>query len=170
MCADEATAAAAGGEADAPLLERPQVVQAAEEGRLWTADAASLEAELDADGLVADALAVGREDGGLWARLQAAFGGRDIPVRARYGAAALEAFAGKIDEAVGDPRVDFGVVVEEGVARVTEGHAGVMLDREAFSRALDGAFSCPEAASSSRTRSLRRCGSRRTPPSGPATR
>ena len=79
VCADEATAAAAGGEADAPLLERPQVVQAAEEGRLWTADAASLEAELDADGLVADALAVGREDGGLWARLQAAFGGRDSP-------------------------------------------------------------------------------------------
>ncbi len=143
VCADEATAAAAGGEADAPLLERPQVVQAAEEGRLWTADAASLEAELDADGLVADALAVGREDGGLWARLQAAFGGRDIPVRARYGAAALEAFAGKIDEAVGDPRVDFGVVVEEGVARVTEGHAGVMLDREAFSRALDGALLVP---------------------------
>ena len=143
VCADEATAAAAGGEADAPLLERPQVVQAAEEGRLWTADAASLEAELDADGLVADALAVGREDGGLWARLQAAFGGRDIPVRARYGAGALEAFAEKIDEAVGDPRVDFGVVVEEGVARVTEGHAGVMLDREAFSRALDGALLVP---------------------------
>ncbi len=140
VCADGALADAVRAQAGAPLAERAQVAEAQAQGTLWMADAASLGARLDAEGLVADALAVGREDGGLPARLQALVSGRSIAVRAVYDAAALESLAAGIDAAVGNPRVDFGVVVEEGVARVTEGHAGTMIDRDAFARELDAAL------------------------------
>lgn len=140
VCASEQVAAAAREEADVSLSERAKVAQALDAGELWLTDAASLGARLDTEGLVADALAVGRENGGLWVRLQALLSPRVIAVRACYDADKLEEFAYSIDSAIGDPLVDFGMAVDDGVAYVTEGHDGIMIDRAAFALSLDAAL------------------------------
>lgn len=140
VCASEQVADAAREEADVPLPERVKVAQALDAGELWLTDAASLGARLDTEGLVADALAAGRENGGLWVRLQALFSPQVIAVRACYDADKLEDFAYSIDSAIGDPLVDFGMAVDDGVAYVTEGHDGIMIDRAAFALSLDAAL------------------------------
>ncbi|MFR0868398.1 MAG: peptidoglycan binding domain-containing protein [Adlercreutzia sp.] len=102
-----------------------------------TADAASLEARVPSDELAAEALAVGREDGGILARLAALATGRELKPRAAYAETAVESLASDIDAAIGDPRVDYGIVVEDGTASVTEGHDGFMVNRDELRRTLD---------------------------------
>lgn len=122
---------------DAALAEQVAVEEARANKQAWTVSAADLSAQVPAEELAAAALAVGREDGGLGARLGALFAGRQLEMRAAYRETALEELASEIDLTVGNPRVDFNVEVEEGVAHVAEGHAGEMLDRDAFARSLD---------------------------------
>ncbi|WP_080797386.1 VanW family protein [Arabiibacter massiliensis] len=133
--ADEAAAAQ-----DAALAEQLSAEEARANKLAWTTTAADLSARIPADELAAAALAVGRDDGGLPARLGALFFGRDLEVRSTFDDGAVEDLAADIDLTVGDPRVDYDVAVVDGLASVTEGHDGDMLDREAFKRALDGAF------------------------------
>lgn len=130
--ADEVAAAQ-----DAALAEQVAVEEARANKLAWTTSAADLMARVPAQELAEAALAVGREDGGLGARLGALFAGHQLEMRAAYDQAALESLASDIDLTVGNPRVDYNVEVEEGVAYVSEGHAGEMLDRAAFARSLD---------------------------------
>ena len=125
---------------DEALAEQRSVEEARAAKQLWTADATALGAVLPAEQLVEEALAVGREEGGLGARLAALFGGWTVEVRADYDAGALEELAADIDATIGSPRVDFGLAVDAGQARVTEGHDGSMVDRAAFARELDRAY------------------------------
>ncbi|MEA5019647.1 MAG: VanW family protein [Gordonibacter sp.] len=122
------------------LAEQRSVEQAQANKELWTATAPSLGASLPTDELVAQALAVGREQGGFGARLAAFFGGWTVEVRAQYNPDALETLAADIDATIGNPRVDFGISVSSGTASVTDGHDGSMVDRATFEDALDRAF------------------------------
>lgn len=130
--ADETAAAQ-----DAALAEQLALEEARANKLAWTADAASLEARVPSDELTAEALAVGREDGGILARLAALATGRELKPRAAYAETAVESLASDIDAAIGDPRVDYGIVVEDGTASVTEGHDGFMVDRDELRRTLD---------------------------------
>lgn len=142
--ADEAAAAQ-----DAALAEQLALEEARANKLAWTATAAELAARVPADELATAALAVGREDGGLPARLGALLFGRGFEVRAAYDDEAVEKLAADIDLTVGDPRVDFDIAVEDGVASVVAGHDGEMLDRETFRRALDDVFlGSPDGAGS----------------------
>ena len=125
---------------DAALAQQLAVEEARASKLAWTADATSLEASMPSAELAAEALAVGRDDGGLFARMGALFAGCEIEPRAAYDDAALESLAADIDAAIGDPRVDYGIVVTDGTASVTDGHDGSMVDREKFKRKLDGVF------------------------------
>lgn len=137
-------AAAAGQQDQSVPTELNAEQQTAEEERAnrtsWTVDALALGATLPASELADRALAVGREEGGLPARLSALFGGWNVEVALRYGAHELEELASTIDEAIGNVRVDFGFTVDNGVATVTEGHDGEMLNRETFAHEIDRAF------------------------------
>ncbi len=119
------------------LSEQLSFEEAQRNKQLWTATATSLNAQLPAEGLAREALAVGRADGGPFARIAAATGGRTVPVRADYSPEQFEALAEDIDSAIGEARVDFGIVVENGTARVTEGHDGSMVDRAVLAAELD---------------------------------
>ena len=88
------------------LAEQRSVEDAERARQLWLADAASLGAALPADELAAEALAVGREQGGVGARVQAALGGWDVPVRLTFDGDAVEALAQSVDAALGEPRAD----------------------------------------------------------------
>lgn len=135
LVADEITQAE-----DAALAEQRSVEDARAKKLLWTTDARGLSATLPIDDLVVDALAVGRENGGFGARLAALFGGWTVDVGASYGKDDLEALVSDIDATIGTPRVDFNITVNEGVAVVTEGYEGDMIDRATFERELDRAL------------------------------
>lgn len=122
------------------LVEQRSVEEAQANTDFWTTDAATLGAALDADALAAKAYEVGRSDGGIFTRLTALFSGYTVEPTLEYNSDEVEALASQIDETVGDPRVDFGVSIEEGTATVTEGHDGEMLDRDEFTKQITSAF------------------------------
>ena len=125
---------------DAALAEQLAVEEAQANKVAWKADASTLGASLPARDLAEEAVRIGREQGGLFARLGALFAGHTVEVRADYGADAVEQLASDIDAAIGNPRVDYGVSVEGGTAVVTEGHDGSMVDRDDLKRLLDDAL------------------------------
>lgn len=129
---------------NAALAEQLTVQEAQNNKQAWTTDAEALAASLPARALAEEALATGRQNGGLLARMSSLFSGYTIDVRADYDDARLEALAANIDTIIGNPRVDCNVVVSDGVAQATEGHAGRMLNRNDFKHSLDTAFfTCP---------------------------
>lgn len=107
--------------------------------QLWVAEAGTLGATLPVSDLVERAFAVGR-NGGLPERLAAAGGGVSIAAELQFDEEALDALCASIDESAGEPRVDYGIVIEEGVVSVTEGHAGTAVDRAAVARRLSEGF------------------------------
>lgn len=122
---------------DTALAEQLAVEEAQANKLAWTADATTLNASIPSQELAEQALAVGRENGGLFTRLGSFFMGYSVEARAAYGSSELEDLAVDIDATIGNPRVDFGITVDGGVAAVTEGHDGQMIDREAFKHSLD---------------------------------
>lgn len=96
----------------------------------WEANQVNTGAKLPIKQVAQSALAVGREDGGLFTRLGLFFGKRDIPLELSFDEPTLESLLKKIDEEIGDPRSDATVAVEDGVATAVEGHDGSIIDRE----------------------------------------
>ena len=114
-----------------------------EEGRAskesWETNADDLGASVASGDIAARALRVGREDGGLGARIGALFGGRALDPELSFGDG-LESLASEIDLTIGSSRVDWGVSVSGGTASVTEGHDGNLIDRDEFSGELTSAL------------------------------
>ncbi len=138
--ASEEARLAGDGDDSSEIAEEQSVEEALADTTSWSVTAAGLEASLPSSELAAQALAVGRTEGGLIARLQAALYGWDVELYAEYGTDALESLANEIDLVIGEPRVDYGVSVEDGLATVTEGHDGYMVDRDDLARSLDEVF------------------------------
>ncbi len=119
------------------IMDQISVEEARAMALAWTPTADSLGASLPSDQLADEALAIGRSDGGIFGRAKAALFGEAVPVRAQYNQTSLEELASAIDASIGSPRVDCGVVVEDGMARATEGHDGMMVDRAVLAAHLD---------------------------------
>lgn len=107
--------------------------------QLWVAESGTLGAELPVSDLVSRAFAVGR-DGGLSERMQAARDGISVEASLAFDEEALEALCSSIDESAGEPRLDYGIAIEEGSVSVTEGHAGTAVDRASVARQLSEGF------------------------------
>lgn len=135
---------AAWGKAQASEGTAPAEQLTAQEERAattsWATDASSLAAEVPAAKLAEHALSVGRGEDGLLARLSALVSGRTVDVSVDYGRDQLESLASVIDAAIGEPRVDYGIAVFDGVATVTEGQDGDLVSRASLARSLDNAF------------------------------
>ncbi len=132
------------------LAEQQSIESMRNSKQLWTTDAALLSASLDAEGLIDDAVSYGRENGGIFSRLYALLFGHTVKPRAVYADDALESLAHDIDNTVGDPRVNYNIQVVGGVASITEGHDGHMINRETFKTELDDAFFNTDGASAYR--------------------
>ena len=96
----------------------------------WTVDALTLKASVPYDKVVDEALAIGRSDGGVLARLALLGGKKDVSLSVDFDAGCLEDLASQIDLTIGNPRVDATVTIDEGVASPVEGHSGTMVDRD----------------------------------------
>ena len=98
--------AAAQNQQDAALAEQMAVDEAMASKKAWQTTGAGLGATLDSAQLAEQALAVGRGDGGFFARMGAGLFGKRIEVEPSFDEAALEEFASGIDAAIGQARVD----------------------------------------------------------------
>ncbi|WP_302962749.1 VanW family protein [uncultured Adlercreutzia sp.] len=119
--------------------EQLSVEEARADKLLWVAEAGTLGAHLPVSELVDEAFAIGR-DGDVAARIDAAREGRSVPVRLAFDEEAVEALASDIDATIGEPRQDWDVAVEEGQARLVEGHEGTIVDRAHFTDLLTEGF------------------------------
>lgn len=138
---EEAKAAAKEGQGQSEhILEQRDVEEARASSVSWSTNAQSLQASFDARSFAEQAFAVGRDDGGLFGRLRARLFGVEVSPAVDFVEESLETLLEEVDVAIGDPRVDWGVVVENGFASTTEGHDGWMVDRESFGKELESAF------------------------------
>lgn len=96
----------------------------------WTIDAQVLGATFDPATYAQEAYQVGREDGGLFGRLNAQFSGVDIKPECTFNATSLDELRDEIIAALGTKMVDFNVEMKEGSARVTDGHDGYEVSEE----------------------------------------
>lgn len=128
------------------LAEQISVETARENKQIWVANAESLGASVASKALVDEALSVGREDGGLLARLGAKLFKKELPVRCDYDEDLLAALADDIDVTLGVPCIDGNIVIEEGKAVVVAGQDGNCMDREAFRLELDAALLSSDTA------------------------
>ena len=106
----------------------------------WQTTGAELGASLDSGQLAQQALAVGRSDGGVLARMGAGLFGKRIQVDPSFDEGALEDFASGIDAAIGQARVDYDVKVSGGVAYVVQGNDGWEVNRQTLAGLLGDAM------------------------------
>lgn len=106
---------------------------------IWLADAITLGAELPTDEIVSNAYEVGRATG-PFDRLGALIMGYVIEPYASYNQVMLDSMINDIKTSTGDPLVNWGVAIADGVASVTEGHDGYELDKDSFVAGLDYEF------------------------------
>ncbi|WP_165171744.1 VanW family protein [Adlercreutzia sp. ZJ242] len=125
---------------DQARAEQISFEEAQKSKSLWLQSARSLGATLPVDEFVGEAMAVGREGLGPIDRLRALWGGWHVDVRVQMGADELENLACDIDSAIGDPRQDYDIAFEEGVASVVEGHDGYMVNRQVLEGELSEAL------------------------------
>jgi vancomycin resistance protein YoaR len=125
---------------DEEFAEQHSVEETQRNKVAWKADAAILGARLDTKAMLDEALAYGREQGGVFNRIQALLSGHTVAPSLAFDGFALEAFAKEIDASIGNPRVNFDIRIVEGEAAVTEGHDGMMVDRKGLAQELSNAF------------------------------
>ena len=133
-------AAAAQNQQDAALAEQMAVDEAMASKQAWQTTGAELGASLDSGQLAQQALAVGRSDGGVLARMGAGLFGKRIQVEPSFDEGALEDFASGIDAAIGQARVDYDVKVSGGVAYVVQGNDGWEVNRQTLAGLLGDAM------------------------------
>ena len=112
--------------------------------KVWIINANTVGAILNESAMVEQALTQGRENGGIISRIQASIFGCTLPPMAQYDLTAIENLASSIDAAIGLPRVNYDVSVVEGMATVSIGHDGNMVNREKFISLLDEALLCTD--------------------------
>ncbi len=121
---------------DSALAEQMAVDEARANKEAWQVTAASLGAAYNVDEAIERALAVGRSDGGAGKRLSSLFFGFDVNISASLDDALVDNLASEIDDSIGDERIDYGIAVQDGVAYVTQGTDGNMVDRASFGEEL----------------------------------
>lgn len=128
--------------------EQISVEQAAANVQSWSTDALTLKASVPYEKLVQDAMAVGRDDGGILSRVGLFFMRHEVPVNLDYDDNAIEALAAEVDRTIGDARIDATVAIEDGLANPVQGHDGRMVDRNWLKEQLSAAFVSGEDAPS----------------------
>ena len=116
-------------------IENPQESEvlsaedAAKQRKVWTVNAAELQARINPGDLAELAIRVGREDGGISGRISAQTFGWNIEPTIAMSSKAVDKLGRSIDRAIGDPHLDCDIDLTDGVAVVTSSHAGREVDR-----------------------------------------
>ncbi len=111
--------------------------------RAWSTDAASLQAYIDYEKLVGEAMSIGREN--PFDRLALFFQSRNIEIPLNFNEAIIESLANEIDLSIGEPLQNYGVEVVDGYVAVTEGRDGNMVNRTVFKHQITEQLLSPDA-------------------------
>ena len=125
---------------DKAQAEQISVEEARNDNKLWTATKTSVGATLPADDLAQAALEVGRENGGIIARLGTLVFGTTVDVTLDYDDELINSLGNEIDLTLGDKRIDADIEVVNGVASVVDPHDGMMVNRETLKTKLTEIF------------------------------
>ena len=107
----------------------------------WTVPATDVDAVFDVDNLVDQAMSVGRDNGGVVARLEAAFGGWDVQPVCSLNDSVLDDLTSQMTAAVGTERVNYDVAMnDDATAETTEGHDGDEVTEQWLTDHLNEAF------------------------------
>ena len=120
----KAAGASSSGSANADDIS---VQEYAESVYSWTYSASELGLWLPAEEWAQAAYSWGRDS--FLDRLSATFFGKTVPATLGIDQNQLEHAASLVDDALGTPRVDWGISVTDGVASVTDGHDGLTVNR-----------------------------------------
>ena len=107
----------------------------------WTLPASKLDATFDVEGMVEQAFQVGRNTGGIIARIQAALNGWHFNPECTFNETTLSETLSEMTAAVGNERVNYNVEMnDEGIASVTPGHDGNEVVRDWLVSRLNDTF------------------------------
>lgn len=113
------------------LAEQTSVEESLESRVLWVETADTLGAKFPVEALAKEAVEFGRSTG-PFDRFGTLLGTHVIAPRIEFNQIILDKLISDLDTAIGDPIKEYGISIEEGVASVTEGHDGYMINEETF--------------------------------------
>lgn len=91
----------------------------------WTIPSSRLDAVFDVEGIVDDAFQVGRDTGGIIARIQSAMNGWQLAPECSFNDTTLSEILKEMTAAIGTERVNINIEFgDDGIASVTSGHDG----------------------------------------------
>lgn len=122
------------------LAEQLSFEEVQAQKKLWITSASDLNAEIPAKEIAESAYAVGREQGGLFARLGALFTGTSVDVHAIFDETLLSNLISDINSTLGSEVRDYGVEIDDDEASVTSGNDGYMLNNDDFTSAINEAL------------------------------
>ena len=106
----------------------------------WELDAESLDVGVAADEAAQEAYAVGRTGNVIAARVRAWVTGTDVSARITYDADAFASFVDEVNDAIGEEVVNSKASIEDGVAELSEGSDGWLVDEDELVERLSAAF------------------------------
>lgn len=128
-----------GSYTDTENNEKYTLEEARDSNLLWIENASNTGARLSTDKMVQEALSLGK-DWRFWERISAAVGGYDIQPELEFNQGAIDSLLDSINKAIGTPMVNYGIAIDEGVAQVTEGHDGDLVNSDSIKSDLTQAF------------------------------
>lgn len=142
---DDAMANPQAKDSDANIDEQVTYEQSLENRRQWTVPASQVEAVLNIDGLVSEAYAVGRDNGGIFARLGSQLFGTSIDAACSFNEATVNELAKTITATIGKERVNYNIQMEDAKAKVTSGNDGNEVTHDWLEGQLNAAYLGSEA-------------------------
>lgn len=107
----------------------------------WTLPASKLDATFDVEGIVDQAFQVGRDTGGIIARIQAAVSGWHFAPECTFNETTLSETLSEMTASIGNERVNFNIEMnDEGIASVTSGHDGNEVVRDWLTSRLNDTY------------------------------
>lgn len=126
------------------LAEQLSFEEVQAQKKLWITSASDLNAEIPAKEIAEEAFSVGRDDGGLFARLGAMISGSSVDVHANFDETLLSNLIADINSTLGSEVRDYGIEIEHDKASVTSGNDGYMLNNDDFTSAINEALLADE--------------------------
>lgn len=123
------------------IEEQTSYKESLENRTQWTLPASKLDATFNVDAIVQEAYEIGRSQGGLIGRIQAALQGRNLEPECTFNETTLQETLDEMTAAVGTKRENYGVELDDdGIASVTEGHDGNEVVRDWLTERLNECY------------------------------
>ena len=112
------------------IAEQISYEESLDQRRQWTLPSDYLDAALNVDDLVDQAFEVGRNNGGIAVRIQAATHPWQIAPQCTFNDTTLSELLDEMTAVVGEKRVNYDIEIKDGIASITDGYDGREVTRD----------------------------------------